>query len=317
MIDFNIYNGFDPQNKSVLIVDDNPQNLKVLEAMLNTIGISVRAARSGDECLKSIAKEKPDLILLDIHMPGIDGYEVCKTISLDKELSLIPVIFVSALSEEFNKEQAFKCGGVDYTTKPFDLKDVELRVKTHLILKEKTEKLKLAIENLANNEKIMIQSEKMAAIGILSAGIAHEINNPINFISNSFKVLTKDIEDIKTSKGKDKLDRLISDFDNINLSITAGIDYITNIVKGLRIYCGSEESEKVAVSVNNIIDSALTILYHRYKNHINIIKNYGNLNDILSYPAKLSQVFINLISNSIDSIDESCIKVKFLLKQSI
>ncbi|HOV15700.1 MAG TPA: response regulator, partial [Spirochaetota bacterium] len=122
MSDYNIYADLDPKSKTVLIVDDNPTNFKVLGKMLETIGFKIRVSRSGEECLKSVSASKPDIILLDIHMPGMDGYEVCKAIKANTDMEDIPIIFISALSEEFNKVQAFEFGGVDYITKPFELK---------------------------------------------------------------------------------------------------------------------------------------------------------------------------------------------------
>lgn len=154
-----IYADFDPKSKVVLIVDDNPTNLKVLGKMLETIGFRIRVSRSGEECISSIKITKPDIILLDIHMPGMDGYEVCQVLKSSNEFDDIPIIFISALSEEFNKVQGFEFGGVDYITKPFELKDVELRIKTHLLLVERTNKLKKAIEELEFNKDASTNSK--------------------------------------------------------------------------------------------------------------------------------------------------------------
>ncbi len=326
MEEYSVYNGFVASDFSVLVTDDNPQNLMVISTMLNTIGVQVRVSRSGDECLKSIRTVKPDLLLLDIHMPGMDGYEVCKIITADEMLNDIPVIFVSALSEEFNKEQAFMCGGVDYITKPYDIKDVELRVKTHLMLKDKAFKLRRALNEIKEKETRLIESEKMAALGVLSAGIAHEINNPVNFISNSFKALKNRMNSLvsflpslsalsslsKSESGShssnteflELMDELKEDLPEIYGNISSGLNYISDIVKSLRVYSGVDTFEKNEVIVNEIINSALTILVHRYKERIGIVKEYGDIPKILSHPAKLNQVIINLLSNSIDAIED-------------
>ncbi len=120
---------------SILIVDDTPENLTVLRQMLAENGYRVRPVLSGETALASIENDLPDLILLDIMMPGIGGYEVCKRLKAGEKTSRIPVIFISALNELDDKVQAFSLGGSDYITKPFQAEEVLARVKTHLSLR--------------------------------------------------------------------------------------------------------------------------------------------------------------------------------------
>jgi CheY-like chemotaxis protein len=125
----------DNTNSSILIVDDTPDNLRLLAGILSTRGFRVRPVTTGEHAMVSIRKESPDLILLDIMMPGIDGYEVCRLLKKDKETASIPVIFISALHETIDKVKAFSLGGVDYITKPFKSEEVLARVKTHITLR--------------------------------------------------------------------------------------------------------------------------------------------------------------------------------------
>lgn len=117
---------------TIMIVDDNHQNLRLLSGILSNRGYRVRIAPGGTMALKSIEKSLPDLILLDIMMPDIDGYTVCKQLKADEKTSDIPIIFISALNEVFDKVQAFSVGGIDYITKPFEIEEVLVRVKTHV-----------------------------------------------------------------------------------------------------------------------------------------------------------------------------------------
>ncbi len=121
-------------HKNILIVDDTPENLTVLRQILNEQGYRVRPALSGEIALKTIQADLPDLILLDIVMPGMDGYEVCAKLKADKATRDIPVIFISALKEIEDKMRAFSKGGVDYISKPFQAEEVLARVKTHITL---------------------------------------------------------------------------------------------------------------------------------------------------------------------------------------
>lgn len=116
----------------ILIVDDAPFNLRLLTAMLQDDGYEVRQAISGKFALQVVPIVKPDLILLDINMPEMDGYEVCRMLKDIPEVKEIPVIFISALDNVLDKEKAFAVGGVDYITKPFQLKDVLTRIENQL-----------------------------------------------------------------------------------------------------------------------------------------------------------------------------------------
>jgi PleD family two-component response regulator len=119
---------------TILIVDDTPENLTVLRSMLTGKDYRVLAAINGEMALKAVRTNPPDLILLDIRMPGMDGYEVCKQLKSEEKTSRIPVIFISALNELDDKIKAFSLGGVDYITKPFQTEEVLVRIRTHLTL---------------------------------------------------------------------------------------------------------------------------------------------------------------------------------------
>ncbi len=127
--------------ENILIVDDTPDNLRLLTNMLTDQGYRVRPAPSGAHALATTLKERPDLILLDIMMPGMDGYAVCHALKADKQTRDIPIIFLSALNELEDKMKGFEVGGVDYITKPFHEKEVLLRVETHLRIRNLQRKL--------------------------------------------------------------------------------------------------------------------------------------------------------------------------------
>jgi DNA-binding response OmpR family regulator len=120
--------------QKIMIVDDTPQNLKLLGNMLREEGYHVYSFPKGEFALKAAERNTPDLILLDINMPGMNGYEVCAKLQEDPVLREIPVIFLSALNETEDKVKAFRAGGVDYITKPFQFEEVIARIRTHLAL---------------------------------------------------------------------------------------------------------------------------------------------------------------------------------------
>lgn len=153
-----------PDHDNILIVDDNPNNLRVLDGILQEHGYVVRPALSGEIALRAIAAVRPDLILLDVRMPGIDGYETCRRIKQQENLRKVPVIFISALNETDDKLNAFQVGAVDFITKPFQAHEVLVRVQTQLELVHARRAL---VEHLAHSEK-RISSVQEAVIDISS-----------------------------------------------------------------------------------------------------------------------------------------------------
>jgi putative two-component system response regulator len=131
---------------NILVVDDVPANLILLTGMLKEKGYRVRPVPNGKMALKAVEHEPPDLILLDINMPEMDGFEVCRRLKQDTRFRDIPIIFISALTETLDKVKAFHSGGVDYVTKPFQFEEVEARVETHLRLRRYQEHLEDVVE---------------------------------------------------------------------------------------------------------------------------------------------------------------------------
>src|SRR6187431_730953 len=147
----------------ILVVDDTPANLQVLAGMLKDRGYKVRPVPSGKLALLAARSDSPDLILLDINMPGMNGYEVCEQLKADELLGGIPVIFISALTEQLDKVKAFATGGVDYITKPFQMEELHARVETHLKLRRLQIELEDANERLAKVNDRMSRDLKAAA----------------------------------------------------------------------------------------------------------------------------------------------------------
>jgi signal transduction histidine kinase len=186
---------------NILVVDDTPANLRLLTGILNGKGYKVRPVPSGELALSAARGMPPDLILLDIMMPQMNGYEVCQQLKADTGTRDIPVIFISAIDDVLDKVKAFAVGGVDYITKPFQMEEVLVRVETHLAmcqlqnkLRHKNEELTVTLAQLQETQNQLVQSEKMAALGQLIAGIAHEINTPLGAIRSSIGNITSFFE---------------------------------------------------------------------------------------------------------------------------
>lgn len=144
---------------SILIVDDTPANLRLLMQILSQDEYRVRVIPNGKLALQSVATMPPDLILLDIMMPGLDGYAVCAQLKADPTTAAIPIIFITALNEPLDKVKAFSIGGVDYITKPFQIEEVLARVRTHLRIHELQGQLEAANAQLtARNAELQARN---------------------------------------------------------------------------------------------------------------------------------------------------------------
>src|SRR3954469_4420610 len=147
----------------ILVVDDAPANLQVLAGMLKDRGYKARPVPSGKLALLAAERDPPDLILLDINMPEMNGYEVCQRLKSNEQLKGIPVIFISALNENLDKVKAFATGGVDYITKPFQMEELHARVETHLKLSRLQIDLQEANSRLAKANGRMSRDLQAAA----------------------------------------------------------------------------------------------------------------------------------------------------------
>jgi two-component system sensor histidine kinase/response regulator len=165
---------------SILVVDDTPANLRLLHRLLGAEGYRVRLATNGELALRSVREESPDLILLDVVMPGMDGFAVCRALKEQEASREIPIIFISALSETDRKLEAFAVGGVDYVTKPFQSAEVLARVRTHLELLQHRRAL------LALNERLLASNRELDRFAHV---VAHDLKAPLQGISGYAELL--------------------------------------------------------------------------------------------------------------------------------
>jgi len=171
----------DVSGSTILLVDDNPVNSKFIGLILNknsdyrTVSVS-----DGSRCIKKAKEIKPDLILLDIQMPGTNGIEVCKVLKMNKQTCDIPVIFVTANTDDETLEEAFESGGTDYVCKPVNKIEILARVKSVLLHKKL--------------EKKLLQEEKLSGVLEMAGAICHELNQPMQVVSGYSELLMMDME---------------------------------------------------------------------------------------------------------------------------
>jgi signal transduction histidine kinase len=318
----------------ILIVDDVPDNIRFLSSFLVEQGYQVRKAVNGQMALRAIKALTPDLILLDINLPDISGYEICRQLKEDPSVATIPIIFLSAGSEAIDKVKAFQIGASDYITKPFYLEEVLVRIQTQLTiqglqkeLKSQNNQLKKAFEDLKRTQARLVQQEKMGMLRKVVAGVAHEINNPLGFIACNIKPTQDYIGQlltlinlyqqkcldpdpaIKAYLEEIDLEFLSSDLLSTISSMANGAERIRTVVLALRIFTRLDESGIKQVSLQEGIDNVLALLQHRLTARndnvtINVSKEYKGLPSITCHAEQLNQVIFNLLCNAIDAIEE-------------
>ena len=320
-----------PTQPFILIVDDNTTNLSVLSQALKTAQYKVRMATDGEDALAQVERHHPELILLDIEMPNMDGFETCRRLQANPNTQGIPIIFMTSLADTEKKVKGLSLGAVDYITKPFEASEVLARIKVHWRLKQLTDSLERQVSErtqaLEQAQVQLVQQEKLSALGELVAGVAHEINNPLGCIVGNVNAAEDYINDlleiialyaekfpqpgaeIEAKLKEIDLDYLREDLPKLIGAMKDGGERITAISKSLRIFSRADSDVKQDFNIHDGIDSTVMILRHRLKANnsrpeIRVIAKYGNLPEIKCFPGQLNQVFINLLANAIDAIDE-------------
>jgi len=272
---------------NILIIDDTKTNIDLLLEFLNDCNIFV--ATDGKSGLEILNDNNIDLVLLDIMMPEMDGYEVCEIIRKTPKISEIPIIFLTAKTQESDIEKAYEVGGNDYVTKPFKQKELLARIETQLKIKNHKEML----------EQFVIQQSKMAQMGEMIDSIAHQWKQPLNVISMLTQILEIDFEENQIDKKY--IDEYIK---NISLQISHLIETLDEFRAFFRPNHNINE-----FNIKNTIDKILILLKDDLqKNNINI-----QINEISPYilqgnENEFKHIVINLINNSKDAFIDNKIQ---------
>ncbi len=318
---------------TILIVDDIPANLSVMVDHLENRGFQVLVAQNGEEALQRSVFANPDLILLDVMMPGMDGFEVCRRLKLNAVTQSIPVIFMTALTDIDSTVAGFEAGAVDYIAKPFKIAEVMARVSTHLAaqtmrrqLVRHNAELSELNSKLSTTQAQLLQSEKLASIGQLAAGVAHEINNPIGFVYSNVTMLKNYVDRLfevlaayeaaepmlsspalvtalRSLREQVELPFLRDDIPSLLHETTDGIVRVRQIVQDLRDFSRIDSTQEWQWSnLHQGIDSTLNIIGNEIRYKADVVKNYGQIPDIECLPSQLNQVVMNLVMNASQAI---------------
>lgn len=271
----------------VLIVDDTPDNLRLLSRILSNAGYDVRKALTGEMALTSARARAPDLILLDIRMPYMDGYEVCEQLKADPQLADIPVIFISALSETWDKVKAFSMGAVDYITKPFQTAEVLARVRTHIQLRQAQKQLHAQNQQLRHlNEELTRSNQELDQFAYV---VSHDLQQPLQSITGFVSLIHLKYWSILDAEAQDYLTR-----------IKGAGQRMQRLIQDLLAYAraGNQTTTFAAIDCNDLLNDTLANLQTLLVEKGATIA-HDHLPTVMGNYTQLGQLLQNLITNAI------------------
>lgn len=292
----------------LLVVDDVDANLIAVHAVLEGLPCSVVSARSGEEALRHLLKAEFVAMLLDVQMPGMDGYEVAQIARGNPQTRDVPIIFLTAKQE--TKEDALRgygTGAVDFLFKPISPVVLRSKVRVFVELHRKRMEAESAYSELSVTQAQLVQSAKMAALGELVAGVAHEINNPLSFATSHLKTARRCLAHLDARVRSALTEEEVSEWERANtrlLEMGKGLERITDLVTQLRTFSRLDEGEKKTINFQECIDSVLMILGHRLNEKVRVTLELKGPAEFECYPGPLNLALMNLIANAIDAVGD-------------
>ncbi|RLJ21003.1 hypothetical protein DJ030_05585 [bacterium endosymbiont of Escarpia laminata] len=328
---------------TILVVDDDRANRMVANASLRK-QYTILEAESGMQCLNQLETEPVDLVLLDLMMPDMSGFEVLEEMKTHPERRYPPVIVLSALMDSKTISHTLQLGAVDYLTKPFNREEILARVHSQILLaqrelhlehmvQQRTKQLQESNLRLEETFQQLLQSEKMASIGQLAAGVAHEINNPVGFIHSNLSTLSEYLDAIGTLLGNYKdlgqavsesdtqkvqllleqidalrteadIDFILEDIPGLVADTREGTERVKSIVQGMKAFSRADDGEMAEADINAGIEATLKVVWNELKYKAEVHKSLGALPKTFCNLNQLNQVFTNLLVNAAHAIGE-------------
>jgi signal transduction histidine kinase len=280
---------FNPSDMKVLIVDDTLANVELLTSSLKPIGYQLAVATSGEKALKIAERFQPDIILLDVMMPGMDGFETCRQLKASATTQNIPVIFVTAKVEAEDVIRGLRLGAVDYVTKPFREEEIHARVRTHLLLKYSLDALTQA----------NVQKDKLLGM------VAHDLRSPISGIHGYSEILLDDSESVAPAERKEMLAEVIS-------ACNSMLTLVNDLLDSSAIAAGTLTLNKRSNNLAELIKQRVNIArFTATKKSITLVDQITASPVMHFDERRIGQVLDNLISNAVKfSPANSCVTIR-------
>jgi signal transduction histidine kinase len=287
------------QKNTILVVDDIPENVEVLLNFLDQAGFKVLISHDGEMGLETAEYALPDLILLDILMPGWDGFETCQRLKANSKTKDIPVIFMTALSDTMEKVKGFKVGAADYITKPIQYEEVLARVKAHLQLRQQQLYIQSQNQALAQRTlELQARTEELEKrnleLDAFAHTVAHDLKNPLSGVVGLTEVLLNECSSPQP--------RITKVLERLGVVAQAGQQAI-NIIDALLLLAGVSRQKKMVMNtfnmatvINKIVNQRLNYVIKQNKAQV---EQPAQWSDIHSYAPWVEEIWINYISNAL------------------
>ncbi|HEX6765424.1 MAG TPA: ATP-binding protein [Polyangiaceae bacterium] len=310
----------EPARPAVLVVDDVEGNLVAVEALLADMNCDVVLTRSGNQALRALLKREFAVALVDVQMPEMDGFEVARHARQNPATRDVPLVFLTATHDsEEGVLRGYGSGAVDFLFKPIDSVILRSKVRVFLdlyrtrseiaaqkrALEKSHSELEVLYRDLQSTQAQLVQSAKMASLGELVAGIAHEINNPLSFAISHLDTAQRSIAHVEAEHGSSWSETSAQHFSRARSRLHEmgiGLERIRELVVKLRTFSRLDEGERKRVNLRECIDSVLMILRHRMKDRIVVELSLGVPEELECYPGLLNQALLNLLANAIEAI---------------
>lgn len=282
-----------PTKGTLLIVDDMPANISILFEFLSEEGFRVLVAQDGKRAIQKAEYVKPDLILLDVMMPGMDGFETCRVLKSQESTKTIPIIFMTALADTVDKVKGFSLGAADYITKPIQHEEVLARVSTQLHFCRLQKQL--TSQNLELQEQKIELEQRNMELDAFARTVAHDLKNPLNIIVGYADIL---LETCANTSSQSEQDSLIS-----IRSISQAANKMTNIIDALLLLAGVSRQQHVATTsldmnaiLNQVLKERLNTMLKEYKASVHLPTT---LPLAAGYQPWIEEVWVNYLSNGL------------------
>ncbi|MBE9061021.1 response regulator [cf. Phormidesmis sp. LEGE 11477] len=276
----------------ILIVDDQPENLQLLSDTLSRQSYELRRVLSGQLAIQVAQFDPPDLILLDIRMPGMDGYEVCRQLKANEQTQDIPIIFLSALDDPIDKVKAFDAGGADYVSKPFQIPEVLARVRHQLQIRQLRAQAEEQQQQLL--EKAQALETANQELEFFSSSASHDLTAPLRGLQSLSEVLIEDYGDRLDEIGQTYLHRIRSTAIEMDLLLKTLLDYSR---------MSRTEFSVGPVSLQTVVDNTLHALRSNIESSGASIEVQPNLPVVVGFSLILERMAINLLNNALKYVE--------------
>lgn len=317
----------------VLIADDDAIQRRLARSVIERCGMAAEEAATGEQAVQAFQRRRPDAVLLDVVMPGMSGFDVCERLQALAGSAAPPVLIMTSLDDTASITRAFESGATDFITKPISWPILGHRLRYMLrsarvehALRQKNDELRLMNEQLRDTRNQLLQSEKLASIGQLAAGVAHEINNPIGYVQSNIHSLEAYLKQLfevldeyrraepaildagvraqlEAAKRSADLAYLTRDLFALMSECREGLARVTKIVQDLKNFShGGGDDHWCWADVHEGLESTINIVNNEIKYVAELVRDYGALPRIECLPSELNQVFMNLLVNAAQAL---------------